>query len=542
MSDRLNFYFKQLVGETDLDTAFTQLENADRNFATDHGLVGVTFGLDVAEQSVPNLTVRVSGPGAAYDQLGQRCAIPSTQTVNVAQDSNAVSTTVSTPGNSRVVSVFIKFKRLQSDLRTDGNGDPLYYSQSESFDLIVAAGAEAVSPTPPALRSDAILLADITRVYGGTTVVNGDISNARREWAFRTTGGFTIGAGRLSQALQAFVNAVAAPTGAAGVGYDDGGNIAADNVQDAITELDTEKAGLSLANLFSNALNTFQKAILIGSTLMSSDVDMGTARIKMQAPNATLKRVLVFGADAFGLGNNGAVRIYLSYFNGMPSLEFTFNAKWNTSYTPGDGNATDNWWQSDITGKRAWKMSMGYGEITGGVGFEMATIDPAVSGTTWEDTSWDASTTVAFGSTGGAILRTKTALEIEGNVGTDADLHGNLANTVSPNTNALYAKNVPKAWAYIVTDGAGNVAVNDGFNVTASITGGEIRVTFPHAFANDDYSVVVTSDSGYLHFATKDRTTSTVDILPTSISTDTAVNPAIAIMRLSVQVFGRVTF
>lgn len=64
-------------------------------------------------------------------------------------------------------------------------------------------------------------------------------------------------------------------------------------------------------------------------------------------------------------------------------------------------------------------------------------------------------------------------------------------------TNTLTPANIVKSHAKIVTNGAGSVSVSGGLNVTASISTGNVLVTFPTggSMANSDYTVVI-SDGG----------------------------------------------
>jgi hypothetical protein len=132
---------------------------------------------------VADLTVDVSGPASILDQLGRRVFFSALQNVNVAQDDNGVSTAVSAAGKEKVVSVFVKFERLLSDPRIDGNSLTVFFRRDESFKCVVAQGGEAAagSAVPPLLRSDAILLADVTRRFGQTQVLSNSISTARRQ-------------------------------------------------------------------------------------------------------------------------------------------------------------------------------------------------------------------------------------------------------------------------------------------------------------------------------------------------------------------------
>lgn len=181
MSNRLNYYYRQKVIEAELDLGFSSLETADRGLAVDHALAGVTTGLAVAQHASPqNLTVDITA-GVAYDKIGQRVGVGSPQTLNCAVDEGSVSTSVTTPGNSKIISIFAKFVRALTDPRIDGNSVTVYFNEAESFQLIVRQGAEAASPSPPALDGTHILLADITLTFGQTQIVNANISTTRRE-------------------------------------------------------------------------------------------------------------------------------------------------------------------------------------------------------------------------------------------------------------------------------------------------------------------------------------------------------------------------
>ncbi len=210
MSARLNYYFRQKVTEAELDSGFALLEDADRNFVTDTNLVGVVEGMEVTQRGAgANLTVDVAA-GKTYDKNGARIQFSATQNVNVAVDESSVTTTVAGGGNSKILSVFAKFARILSDPRTDGNSITVYFSEAEGFDFVVRQSAETVSPSPVALDPEFILLADITRVFGDTTIVNGAISTSRREDVFVTAGSpNSLREGRIGDAfadLLGFIN------------------------------------------------------------------------------------------------------------------------------------------------------------------------------------------------------------------------------------------------------------------------------------------------------------------------------------------------
>ncbi len=152
MADRLDYFFRQKVTEAELDLGFDLMENADFDFAKDIQFVGAVSGLVVTEHSpTADLTVDISAPGVGYDKTGQRMFVPSLENVDASQDENAVPTTVATPGNERIVSVFIQSDRDLSDPRIDGNSNTVFFRRDLGFKFAVTQGAEATAGTavPP---------------------------------------------------------------------------------------------------------------------------------------------------------------------------------------------------------------------------------------------------------------------------------------------------------------------------------------------------------------------------------------------------------
>jgi len=241
--NRKDFYFRQKVTEAEIDAAFDETENTIDRIFTDLGLVGIAFGLEVAQQVSPNMTVQVSGPGVAYDQTGQRIAIAATQNVNLAVDEAAVSTAVVAPGNSKILSIFAEFDRALSDPRVDGNAVTIYYERAESFRLNVAQGAEAVTPVAPPLRGDQILLADVTITFGTTQVTNAMISTARREFVVSIAGSphsvaatsFESAIGQVLAVLNGHVAALSDRHAATAIDYAGGGTWADGTTNPAAT-------------------------------------------------------------------------------------------------------------------------------------------------------------------------------------------------------------------------------------------------------------------------------------------------------------------
>ena len=234
MANRLDYYFRQRVTEAELDLGFAELEQADQNLGADLGFTGVLANAVVSQHApVADLTTDISGPGSILDQLGQRIFFSALQNVSVAQDENGVSTAVSAAGKEKIVSIFAKFDRALSDPRVDGNSLTVFFRRDESFKFVVVQGAEAAAggAIPPPLRSDAILLADVTRAFAQTQVLAANISTARRQDAFVLTGSpRSIRRGRTIEGLvdilgyyNAHVNSTADRHPAAALDYAGGG-------------------------------------------------------------------------------------------------------------------------------------------------------------------------------------------------------------------------------------------------------------------------------------------------------------------------------
>lgn len=251
MANRKDFYFRERVTEAELDSAFADLEDADHNLAADLGFTGVLANAVVSSHApVPNLTVDVSGPGCVLDQLGQRIFFSALQNVNVAQDDNAVSTDVSAAGKERIVSIFIRFDRALSDPRIDGNSQTVFFRRDEGFRFSVVQGAEADAGAaiPPALRSDAILLADVTRRFGQAQVAGDAISVARRQDAFVLAGvPRSLRRGRTTDALadllgfhNAHIGGAADRHPAAAIDYAGGNTAWADGSQNPATSVEAQ--------------------------------------------------------------------------------------------------------------------------------------------------------------------------------------------------------------------------------------------------------------------------------------------------------------
>jgi hypothetical protein len=258
MADRVDFYFRQRVTEAELDLAFALLEKADRDLAADLNIYGIVSGAVPAPHApVPDLTVDLTAPARAYDNLGQRMFFGTGQTVDCAVDLVGIPTDVATVGNERWLGIFLRFKRLLSDPRTDGNSQQVFFRRDESFELVVRQapeGAIGVAPKP-ALQADELLLCDVRRRPGQTQILVADIDTSRRQafiFAQGTSVSVVTGTWSILQPLAATVQAaldeadaelrdhftaVARRHAATAIDYAPHGFVGAGNVQAAVDEL-----------------------------------------------------------------------------------------------------------------------------------------------------------------------------------------------------------------------------------------------------------------------------------------------------------------
>lgn len=216
---RFDFFYRQFVTEAELDAAFDAVEEAIGAFVGDFGFQGVCFGADVAKDSPPSLDVIVGGPAIIYDQLHQRIAWAADQTVDVSLDENGADTKVNTVGYERWLTIFAKFVRVESNERIDGLGNIIKYDRAEGFELKVAMEDEYTlgTGTKPALRGDEILVADVRRTYGVSTILNAEIKHDRTELPYDLSGSpLLIRQKDLQSVLQDMVDEINSAT--AGIG------------------------------------------------------------------------------------------------------------------------------------------------------------------------------------------------------------------------------------------------------------------------------------------------------------------------------------
>lgn len=115
----------------------------------------------------------------------------------------------------------------------------------------------------------------------------------------------------------------------------------------------------------------------------------------------------------------------------------------------------------------------------------------------WTDSNWTNPATDAYeyfsvyNSTNGnaQVILNNARIAIE-----NSDVETNPAYTVTPLANALYAKNIAKAFSYFGLN-AGTVVGEDGFNLQTGTVGATLPLNFNRAMANANYAVVIGVDN-----------------------------------------------
>lgn len=114
----------------------------------------------------------------------------------------------------------------------------------------------------------------------------------------------------------------------------------------------------------------------------------------------------------------------------------------------------------------------------------------------------------------------------------------------NPGANTAWAASQAKAWANITTDGAGNIAKTDDYNVSSvAISTGKIVITFARAFATANYAVCLTGFDGSPRFYFVDiggLATGTCTVVVNSSGAG-SVDPASSVVKMMFVAFGRQT-
>lgn len=196
--DRSDFYYKQNVTQAEMDQAFDDCENADRNIILDRDepdelffAWGVLNGYGVNQTATPSLSIEIAD-GVAYDEDGRR--IPHSggpYTMDL--------TSLQPGSDQRYVRIYAEFTRDLSDSRVDGLGAPIDYRQAEGVIFSADAGAISASPVKPTVLTGKVLLATVLMV-NGLLVTDARISmghpTATDAVGDRQPGGFAVAHGR----------------------------------------------------------------------------------------------------------------------------------------------------------------------------------------------------------------------------------------------------------------------------------------------------------------------------------------------------------
>lgn len=208
-----DWYLRQVVSESELDAALSDVQQADLNLAKDWDLAaldsfaspfpdeidgGIITGLVSSLGTYPNVATTA---GTAYDSAGLRIRTGSTLNVDITRQGQTAVGAGGQPtgadtdpgaGNERWISLFILFDRALSDPRVDGNNNTVNFKRDESFRFEVVVGTAKAAGTltaadKPAMVSGKLLLADLKR--SNTGFVAGSLDTTRRQdWFVRTSG------------------------------------------------------------------------------------------------------------------------------------------------------------------------------------------------------------------------------------------------------------------------------------------------------------------------------------------------------------------
>jgi hypothetical protein len=197
--DRYDFYHGQVVLESELDDAFDDVEDMERELAIESGVTcqadvaatpssaicgGISSGLTVTGVAGNDfVTVAL---GKCRDDAGKQITLPVAATVKITHagtttknetadvvGNGADLTGTCAAGDRIFASLFIAYEEQESTAITDHSGATGWYRMSESFKFIIEVGT---SWTPPgalgsraSLANDKVLLADIVLTQNAGT-------------------------------------------------------------------------------------------------------------------------------------------------------------------------------------------------------------------------------------------------------------------------------------------------------------------------------------------------------------------------------------
>lgn len=432
--DRSNFYYRQHVVEAEMDQAFDDVERMEQEGHSDFNGWGVLNGLGLYPTSPTSLSVRIF-PGAARDSAGQRIEVVATHTESLAAYVPV------TPGNQQYVDVYVEAARVASDPRTDGYGAPLNYRSTESYAVHLEAGGEAPTPSLPTILYDKARVGRVLLTQGMTAITSSQIS--------------------MSDELGVFA------------GKNHGGYFA--------------KGRANTNHLW---LGEGQKmSVAEPTTATAAD----TPIVQSYCQASTLAEYKLLWEVPTASASQGNLRLYAvvdpsAHWGNATDIGFvvTLNAAWNSA---------TNQWSRDQSGQNSQRWDMGLD------GRQVSSSHLSSAASPWADGSWDGGVNgyrffelVRKGTSAPNDKGIRAAL-LDGvlhmvSVSTDIS---NILYTAAPLKNALYAKNIPKAWALV--DTGTPPFIIDAFNVDSfTHVGGAPpwygRLTFHQSMADVNYSVV----------------------------------------------------
>lgn len=217
--ERIAWYFRQSVGEADMDFLDNATESAiEKGFSEGEQPFGIVSGYTVAPTA--GMNIEVTGTSVAYDRQGRRIA-PSVSTItqSIATATDGGSTAVVTAGNERWVSIFARAGRRFTEPATDGNAIAVRKYALEAlnalgdtdhpagaydgvaakeaginlFYVVVGTEDSVGSAARPALIDDGVLVADIRLMNGLSTLTLVNIFLDRRQNLVSSTVSGTAG-------------------------------------------------------------------------------------------------------------------------------------------------------------------------------------------------------------------------------------------------------------------------------------------------------------------------------------------------------------
>lgn len=203
------WYYNQVVTEMDMNDEVTWAQDAEKNLARDISEYGAFSGLNVSPTGPATTSVVVSAGVARDRNSGSRMELLLAQTVACDQDEFGNPTyTDLLPGEGRWCSIYVRPKVVDSDLRTDGHGLPVWFTQTESLEFFLHVGlkgpiADKAILARPGILTTAVMLSDIWFEAGSTAIDLADLDVSRREDYYRATvAGVDVVAGSPKVALQ----------------------------------------------------------------------------------------------------------------------------------------------------------------------------------------------------------------------------------------------------------------------------------------------------------------------------------------------------